>query len=341
MAFDLAAGLIRDFGDVDAEASACRADCALFDFSFMARAHLSGGNALGALAHLTPRLLGDLPHGKIRYALRLNSENCVVADLTIWNLGESCYEVMSGRRLDITDLMSFCDATTHLEDLSGSTTILSLQGPNSLTALTDLADHHKLAAITYYGHAHLDLAGTACLVGRLGYTGERGFEIVTAREDGERLWQLLAERARPAGFAAADRLRIEAGFPLFANEFRHPVTAEEASLAQFVVPASTPPRVLLMGFRAAAATKPVLWQPTGPAELDLAPRHITVTSACYSSAYGCILGLGYVPTDTARAGTTAYDAREEFGTVQLMQLPFYDPGKTKPRGPWHGMNRVG
>lgn len=329
------AELTRDFGDVDAEASGCRADCTLFDFSFMARAHLSGRNALGALACLTPRSLEDLPQGKIRYALRLNSENHVVADLTIWNLGEGCYEVMSGRRIDIIDLASFCDSATDFEDLSESTIILSVQGPNSLAALADLTDHHRLAAIPYYGHAHLDLAGIACLIGRLGYTGERGFELVTARRESRRLWQLLTQFARPAGFAAADRLRIEAGFPLFANEFRYPVTAEEAGLAQFAAPASMPPRVLLMGFRATAVTKPILWQPTGPADLDLSPRHITVTSACYSSERGCILGLGYVPTDAARAGTTVYDVRNEFNSVQLEQLPFYDPGKTRPRGPWH------
>jgi glycine cleavage system aminomethyltransferase T len=340
MALDLTK-LTCDFGDVYAEASACRSDRALFDFSFMARARLSGGNALGALARLTPRPLDDLPQGRIRYALRLNSENHVVADLTIWNLGEGCYEVMSGRRVDVTDLISFCDMATHFEDLSESTIILSVQGSNSLAALADLTDHHKLVAIPYFGHAYLDLAGVACLVGRLGYTGERGFEIVAAHEDGERLWQLLVQRARPAGFAAADRLRIEAGFPLFANEFRYPVTAEEAGLARFAVPASMPPRVLLMGFRAAAPTKPVLWQPTGLAALDLTPGHITVTSACYSSVCSCILGLGYVPADTVRVRTIAYDTSSEFGTVQLEQLPFYDPGKIRPRGPWRNANETG
>jgi glycine cleavage system aminomethyltransferase T len=327
--------LIRDFGDVEAEASACRSDRALFDFSFMERARLSGSNALGALSQLTPRPLDDLPQGKIRYTLRTDSENRVLADLTIWNLGGGAYEVMSGRRRDITDLASFCDATTHFEDLSQSTAILSVQGPNSLSALADLTDRHELASIPYFGHAHLDLADTACLIGRLGYTGERGFEIVVACEDSEHLWQLLEQRARPAGFVAADRLRIEAGFPLFANEFYHPVTAEEAGLTQFATSTSGPPRVLLRGFRATPATEPVLWQPTERDELDLEQGHVTVTSACYSSAYGCTLGFGYAPTDTAQAGTEAYDAQSGFGTVRLAHLPFYDPDKSRPRGSWH------
>ena len=69
-----------------------------------------------------------------------------------------------------------------------------------------------------------------CVIGRLGYSGEPGFEIIVDVELQAQLWNELSGRARPAGFAATDILRIEAGLVLFANEFVVPVTPSEAGL---------------------------------------------------------------------------------------------------------------
>ena len=70
-----------------------------------------------------------------------------------------------------------------------------------------------------------------CVIGRLGYSGEPGFEIIVDAELQAPLWNELSGRARPAGFAATDILRIEAGLVLFANEFVVPVTPSEAGLS--------------------------------------------------------------------------------------------------------------
>jgi len=44
------------------------------------------------------------------------------------------------------------------------------------------------------------------------------FPVRLPSSDGARLWQALSDRIRPAGFAAIDSLRIEAGFMLFTND---------------------------------------------------------------------------------------------------------------------------
>src|SRR5207244_7694587 len=59
--------------------------------------------------------------------------------------------------------------------------------------------------------------GSAMSCRASGYTGERGFEIIPPRAARDLVWTALAQQARPAGFAAADILRIEAGFLLFAD----------------------------------------------------------------------------------------------------------------------------
>ncbi len=92
--FDFA-GLVADYGDAEGEWRACREACALFDFSFVQRARVSGPGALAAFGAVAPRRLDDLAEGRIRYALSAGADGVLVSDLTIWNLGRGRYQVMS------------------------------------------------------------------------------------------------------------------------------------------------------------------------------------------------------------------------------------------------------
>ena len=58
-------------------------------------------------------------------------------------------------------------------------------------------------------------------VGRTGYTGEPvGFELFAGREDGLKLWDAARRaRCRAGGLGARDTLRLEAGLPLYGDEF--------------------------------------------------------------------------------------------------------------------------
>lgn len=331
MSFD-AAALVRDYGDPWAEAAACRADAALFDFSFMARGRVRGPAALRAVEALQPRPMADLAPGRIRYAVRLDDRGAVAADLTVWRIDRETFEVMSGRPEDIADL---CAMGADGKDLSAGTAVLSLQGPGSLAALKGLADVQAIARLPYFGFGAFQIADIDCLVGRLGYTGERGFEFILTGERREALWTALAERARPAGFAAADILRIEAGFILFAHECRFGVSAAELGLGALGGAEPWPMRVRLIAFGADAAERPVLWH-ADPAVLPEGKDAIAISSACHSPRLGRTLGLGFVKTD-ARADLIDFsnDADRRFTDIRLLPMPFFDPGKRRPRGAWH------
>ena len=316
--------LVRDYGDIDAEVAACRADAAVFDFSFMASGSVSGPAAMAAVQALTPRPLTSLQPGRIFYAVRVDEAGFARADLTIWQTGPESFDVFSGRGEDIAALQGG-------RDLSAATCVLSLQGPRSLAALSRLGDVRPLAALRYFEHATTRLAGIDCRVGRLGYTGERGFEIVTPASGKARLWDALAGEARPAGFAAADVLRIEAGFVLFTNEFAPSVTPAEAGLSRFC-PSFGRPRVELVGFTAQSRERPVLFSP-GPGLAFPPPEgEIAITSAAWSAAARAVIGLGYVRTGTA---TEAFvDPADRFTAIRRVPIPFIDPDKRRVRGEW-------
>lgn len=319
------AALVRDYGDIDAEVAACRSGAALFDFSFMSRGTVSGPAALAAVQALTPRPLDGLRPGRIFYALRVDAAGLARADLTVWRTGPDSFEVFSGRREDIAALSGG-------HDRSDETCILAVQGPASLAALAPFGDARALARLAYFAQVETVLCGVKCRVGRLGYTGERGFEIVAPAAAKDALWTALATKARRAGFAAADVLRIEAGFVLFANEFRPGVTPAEAGLSRFAAATPRRPRVALIGFTAQGRARPTLFSPAP--ELEFPPRagDIAVTSAAWSAAAGAVVGLGYVLADAANG--VLRDPGGVFTAFRQQPRPFVDLEKRRVRGGW-------
>jgi aminomethyltransferase len=211
----------------------------------------------------------------------------------------------------------------------------------SLRALAGVSSTAALRALPYFGHDKASVGGVTCRVGRLGYTGERGFEIIVPRGARNAIWAMLAEWARPAGFAAADILRIEAGFPLFANEFLFPVSAAELGLARFAAepgaPWEPPPAqrahpIRLVSFQAVCDCDPILWRPPRHAFFPPAAGTLLGTSACRSIVTGEILGLGYACD--ADGAAHLFDPTGQFQDIREVSLPFYDPHKRRPRGGW-------
>jgi glycine cleavage system T protein (aminomethyltransferase) len=338
--FDLRA-LHRDYGDIGAEARSCRSTAALFDFSFMRRIRVRGPRASALVQTLTPRWIEDLVPGRIRYALRVGAGGRVLGDVTIWRLDAESFEVFAGTGDVLTQLQAAAGSTTSVRDLSEETAIFALQGPSSLRALAGVSSTARLGALPYFGHVQESVAGVACRVGRLGYTGERGFEIIVPRAARDAVWTMLAQHARPAGFAAADILRIEAGFPLFANELLFPVSAAELGLTRFAAEPDAPCRppsaqradpIRLVSFEAMCDRDPILWHPPRDATFPPTPGTLLATSACRSIITGAILGLGYARD--AHGAARLFDPTRQFRDIREVSVPFYDPHKRRPRGGW-------
>jgi aminomethyltransferase len=58
-----------------------------------------------------------------------------------------------------------------------------------LKALNDLVDVERLSSLPYFGFAEFHINRLPCLIGRLGYTGERGFEIILPIENNFQIWK--------------------------------------------------------------------------------------------------------------------------------------------------------
>jgi aminomethyltransferase len=328
------------FGDPAAEARACRSACALFDFSFIECAQVRGRAARQVVEAFAGRSLADLPVGAIRYALRTGADGRALADLTIWRTDAETFEVMSGRHEDIADLARHAQTGAAVTEV-GNRATFAMQGPAALKALSGLGNIDAIEPLPYFAFSGASLDGIVCRIGRLGYTGEPGFEIICPKDTADRLWRALARRARPAGFIALDMLRIEAGFVLFSNEFSLPVTPAETGLGRFYQGARQPPAgIALVSFVAEADRLDWPWQPGAPPSRPSRPGEIAVTSACDSVVAGGILGLGYVIAGE-RADAALRDPSGIFRNIRQTSLPYYDAGKRRPRAAWPAVTGLG
>ena len=326
--------LKNDFGDPVGEVRSCREEGALFDFSFLECTQLRGPDALSVVEAFARRPLATLAQGAIAYAIRTDSYGMALADLTIWRTGVDTFEVMSGRREDVDDLMVCASARVETTNLGKARAVFAVQGPGALDALGKLGGDDTIGDLTYFRFAQAELAGTLCTIGRLGYTGEAGFEIILPRSESQRIWRQLARYSTPSGFIAMDTLRIEAAFVLFANEFRLDVSPAEAGLQQFCAEQNVQQTALkLVSFQAEADHFLLPWVRQCPLERPVEPGVIAVTSACNSILANGILGLGFVTASTADSATL-HDPSGEFREIRRAPQPFYDGLKRRPRQPW-------
>ena len=113
--------------------------------------------------------------------------------------------------------------------------MIAVQGPEARDKVLSLVHADDRDAVSGLGKfASTDArstTGARLFVARTGYTGEDGFEVALPEADAVAFWDaLLAAGVAPAGLAARDTLRLEAGLPLYGQDMDESVTPYEAGL---------------------------------------------------------------------------------------------------------------
>jgi aminomethyltransferase len=318
------------------QARQCRTGVALFDFSFMSVVRVTGPDAASLISDYVQRDISKMSVGGIRYCLHADPQHRVRSDLTVWKIDDQTFEVMSGEEADAKSLVTRSTSGVTVEDISAGTAIFAVQGPLSLARILPACEERNLERLGYFSFCNAKIHGVPARIGRLGYTGERGFELVVDVDDSQYLWEALSQNIDVAGFAAADVLRIEAGFSLFCNEFSAGATAQELGMSRFVDGSGESPEASrsLVCFSATAKQNPVLWQRPPGAPVNLRHGELLVTSACFSSLAGSVLGLGYATPAEPKAMPPLLDPLGYFEDITIRPRPFFDPQRKIVLGGW-------
>ncbi|MBI3370732.1 MAG: aminomethyl transferase family protein [Betaproteobacteria bacterium] len=324
------------FSDPRAEHLATRRAAGLFDLSFMGLSEFAGEGGCAALQRLQTRNVARLEPGRLCYTLLLRDDGSVFNDATVWRLAEDRFWLFTGRRSDIGWIGEQAPATNR----SGEYAVLALQGPASGVILARLAGEACVRALRYFRFAQVRIADLAAAVGRLGFSGELGYELIVPVSDGPALWRALLEAGRgeglrECGFAAADSLRIESGYVLFGREIDGSADPFELGLERLV-------EFDGRDFRGARALTQRRFAERARRlcgfEIDHRPAALRarlnlplarVTSERDSPVFGKRLALGFAGAEAAGPGTAVRlrDGR----LARVARLPFYDPARRLPR----------
>jgi len=122
-----------------------------------------------------------------------------------------------------------------LENASGHTSQIAVQGPNAEKVLQKLTDIN-LSEIKFYTFKVGEMAGVKeVIISATGYTGAGGFELYMYNDDAVKVWDAVFEAGKefnikPAGLAARDTLRLEMGYSLYGNDINDTTSPIEAGL---------------------------------------------------------------------------------------------------------------
>ena len=337
------------YGSEIAEHRAVRSAAGLFDLSHMGEIAVTGPGADAALDYALTGHMSALKPGRARYTMICAPDGGVLDDLIVYRLADTEFLVVANaaNTAAVADALRERAASypAQVDDKTSDYALIAIQGPHAGRILQSLTDT-GLDQVRYYAGQPAVVAGREVLLARTGYTGEDGFELFTRPGDAEPVWMALtrageADGLVPAGLAARDTLRLEAGMPLYGNELGPEVTPFDAGLGRVVVfdkpgdfvgraalaeRAAATPRRALTGLTVGSRRVPrhgyqVLW--------DGQPRG-TVTSGAPSPTLGVPIAMAYLDPGTARlaaeetAGTRlAVDIRGSAEPARLTDLPFY------------------
>ena len=340
-----------------AEHQAVRRAAGLFDLSHMGEIAVAGPGAGAALDYALTGHLSVLRPGRARYTMICAPDGGVLDDLVVYRQDDQEYLVIANAANTgvvhgaLRERAAGHDA--RVTDATGDYALIAVQGPEAAGILAPLTGL-DLGGMKYYAGAFGEVAGQKAWVARTGYTGEDGFELFCRPEHAVRLWEALASRGAPAGLvpaglAARDTLRLEAGMPLYGNELGPDVTPFEAGLGRVVKfdkpgefvgrsalaerAASGPVKHLagltVQSRRIARHGYPVLAGDRGIAGgsggvVPPGQQIGVVTSGAPSPTLGAPIAMAYlesVPGDEDRGLTVGI--RGEPVPVRLTELPFY------------------
>ena len=223
---------------VIAEHMAVREKAGLFDVSHMGEITLKGKGALASLNHLLSNDYTKMPLGKVRYGILCNEEGGVKDDLLVYKFGEEDYFIVvnaSNRHKDYAWMKDHILEDTEIKDISDEIAQVALQGPLSKDIMKKVMKEEDIPEKYYTAKRDVDISGMRCIISYTGYTGEAGYEIYTANENAQKLWDLLLKEGeefglRPCGLGARDTLRLEASMPLYGHEMDEDISPLETGL---------------------------------------------------------------------------------------------------------------
>jgi len=210
-----------------------RRDCGVFDVSHMTVVDVSGEQARDYLQRLLANDAARLKStGRALYSAMLNERGGVIDDLIVY-LTDWGYRLVvnaSTRDKDLAWMQAqaagFAVEVRERPELA----MLAIQGPHARARTSELVSQAR-AGLIHDLKPFQGMADGDWFIGRTGYTGEDGLEIILPAEQApDFLSELVGAGIPPIGLGARDTLRLEAGLNLYGQDMTEDVSPLAANM---------------------------------------------------------------------------------------------------------------
>lgn len=317
-----------------------RRDVGMFDVSHMTVVDVTGSESKDFLQYLLANDVARLKTaGRALYSAMLNEQGGVIDDLIVY-LGDNGYRVVvnaATRDKDLAWMNSQADGFAVKLVERADLAMLAIQGPRAREVVARVVSDQRGALINDL-KPFQGLTSDDWFIGRTGYTGEDGLEIILPADQVVEFWNaLLAAGCKPCGLGARDTLRLEAGMNLYGADMDESISPLAANMAWTI--AWEPAERDFIGRKALEAQREAGDQPK-LVGLVMKERAVLrghqkvivegigegeITSGSFSPTLGCSIALARVPRATGN--TAQVEIRGKLLDVQVVKPGFVRHGK--------------
>ncbi|MEC8911414.1 MAG: FAD-dependent oxidoreductase, partial [Chloroflexota bacterium] len=232
-----------DFEYVAEEANTVRTAVGMMEISSFAKYAIRGS---GASDWLDGLLACRLPvEGRMTLAPMLNHAGKLIGDFSLANLGDGEYFIAGSGLAENYHMRWFTqnlpeDGSVEIIAHGAGLVGLSIAGPKSRELLQRMVDDDvSNQAFRFLDIRKLDVGMAPCLVGRVSFTGDLGYELWMKPEFQRYVFDLIQSQGEDLGLRlfgsrALNSLRVEKNFGSWAREYRPVYGPYEAAMGRFV-----------------------------------------------------------------------------------------------------------
>jgi len=189
-------------------------------------------------------MAGRIPQpGRVSLTPMLSAKGRLIGDFTISCLAEDEFQLTSSYGYQAVHerwLRMHLKDGVAIQNISDRRTGFQIAGPLARTVLTEVTRADVSAeAFSFLDVKRMTVGMCDCIVQRLSYTGDLGYEIYTDAMDQRALWDALWSQGqqhgmRPFGMRAMMSLRLDKFFGSWLNEFSPDYTPAETGMDRFI-----------------------------------------------------------------------------------------------------------
>jgi dimethylglycine dehydrogenase len=233
----------NDFKHVAAEVEAVRNSVGVTEISNFAKYEVSGADAEAFLNYLMTNNMPKL--GSIILTPMLNENGKLIGDFTIAKASENRFLIFGSLSATKYHMRWFEKHSKFYKSLKikrFDMTLhgLSIAGPNSRKVLQKLVDEDiSNSKFQFMSFREVDVNGAPCMINRLSYSGDLGYEIWMAPEYQRKVYRGIKKQGaefniKDFGMRALLSMRLEKNFPSWFAELRPIYGPYESRMERFI-----------------------------------------------------------------------------------------------------------